>query len=93
MLRLKMGAGPLRTCVGCRRKREQRGLLRVALRPTGEVAIGRDVPGRGAYVCRDRACVEQALKSGRLSNALRLKGPFPEVTAGQLLEESAGGQT
>jgi predicted RNA-binding protein YlxR (DUF448 family) len=88
-----MGAGPLRTCVGCRRRREQHEMVRVALRPTGEVAIGRDVPGRGAYVCRDRNCVEQAVRSGRLSHALRLKGPFPEETAGELLEESAGGQT
>lgn len=88
-----MVAGPLRTCVGCRRKRSQAELIRVAQQPTGEVEIGREVPGRGAYLCPDRSCIEQAVRSGRLSHALRLKGPFPEVTADRLLEESAGGQT
>ena len=65
----------------------------MALRPTGEVEIGREVPGRGAYVCPERECVERAVGSGRLSHALRLKGPFPEVTAEKMLEESARGQT
>ena len=41
----------------------------------GDGSVGVDVamtrPGRGAYVCAEPACVERALKSGRLVHAFR----------------------
>jgi len=62
---------PVRTCVTCRRERPKAELIRfvrhadgiVGLDPTGTA------PGRGAYVCREVACVDGAAK--RLPGALR----------------------
>ena len=65
---------PQRTCVACRSTTGKRELIRVVragerveLDLTGKKA------GRGAYVCREAACWEVALKKGRLDAALRTK--------------------
>jgi uncharacterized protein len=64
---------PIRTCLGCRQRRPKRSLVRLVRRSDDVVAV--DVagmaPGRGAYVCADPACLERALKTGRLAQALR----------------------
>jgi len=64
---------PIRTCVGCRQRRPQRELVRLVRGADGVVA--RDATGgavgRGAYVCVEVACLERALKGGRLAQALR----------------------
>ncbi|HEY7660957.1 MAG TPA: YlxR family protein [Actinomycetota bacterium] len=64
---------PERTCVGCRSTGPKSSLVRVARGPDGHARIdetGR-APGRGAYVHRDRSCVEAALGRGSLERALR----------------------
>jgi predicted RNA-binding protein YlxR (DUF448 family) len=79
---------PQRTCIACRRTDAKRGLIRlvrdadghVTLDPTGKRA------GRGAYLCHDPACWEQALKRRGLERALRVEGLLPEDRA--LLEEA-----
>ena len=70
---------PQRTCIACRRTDAKRGLMRlvrdaegqVALDPTGKRA------GRGAYLCHDPACWEQALKRNGLARALRIDMLLP----------------
>ena len=64
------GAGPERTCVGCRTKRPQQELIRIGRRSDGSVSIGA-VSGRGAYVCREKDCIETAFANDRLRRALR----------------------
>jgi predicted RNA-binding protein YlxR (DUF448 family) len=63
---------PERTCVGCRTRRPKAELVRVARRPDGVVTAhpAGTAPGRGAYVCRDRGCLE--LAGPRLARALRV---------------------
>ena len=62
---------PIRTCVGCRQRRPQRELVRLVRDADGVVV--RDArgsaAGRGAYVCVEVACLERALKGGRLAQA------------------------
>jgi uncharacterized protein len=70
-----MDPGPSRTCVGCRKKRPQQALMRVARTAGGEVSIGSGSPGRGAYLCPDPACVEAAFRTGRIHRALRSDAP------------------
>jgi uncharacterized protein len=62
---------PLRTCVGCRGRAPKRELLRLAL-VDGRVRpdVKAVAPGRGAYVHRQRACVEAAIARGALAKAL-----------------------
>jgi predicted RNA-binding protein YlxR (DUF448 family) len=64
---------PQRTCVGCRTTGEKRAFVRAVRTPEGTVGV--DLTGkrngRGAYLCPQRACWEEALKKGRLARALR----------------------
>jgi predicted RNA-binding protein YlxR (DUF448 family) len=64
---------PYRTCIGCREKKRQRALVRIVRTPEGHVVIDEQgkAQGRGAYLCRNAACWEAALKHGSLNRALR----------------------
>jgi hypothetical protein len=64
---------PERTCVGCRGKAPKAELLRLVRSPDGVVLVdpAGSTPGRGAYVHRDRSCVDAALAKGRLGRAVR----------------------
>ena len=64
---------PQRTCVGCRTSSAKREFVRTVRTPEGAVevdATGKR-PGRGAYLCGQRSCWEEALKKDRLARALR----------------------
>jgi len=60
---------PVRTCVGCRRKRPSIELIRLSLRGD-ELVLGL-TGGRGAWVCPDLGCFDAAVKKGGLTRALR----------------------
>ena len=71
---------PMRMCVGCREMKPKRELIRVVRSPEGEVsmdATGKK-PGRGAYLCRDAACLARALKQKQLERQLEVQ-LTPEV--------------
>lgn len=76
---------PQRTCVACRQARPKAELLRIVRTPEDGVRAdpGGKAPGRGAYVCRNATCPEQAVKQKKLSRALGV--PVDEA----LLEEIA----
>jgi len=46
------GPVPIRTCVGCGRRDSQRALIRFV----ATLAVGRSLPGRGAYLHRRQDC-------------------------------------
>ncbi len=62
---------PLRMCMVCRKRMEKHQLIRIAKSPSGEIAIDLDgkQPGRGAYLCRNRDCLEKAQKRRALERA------------------------
>jgi predicted RNA-binding protein YlxR (DUF448 family) len=66
---------PSRTCVGCGAKRPQREMLRVAASEGGEPQVDAKhcLPGRGAYLCRIKTCVERALARRAVERSLKLK--------------------
>ena len=65
---------PQRTCVACRATSGKRELIRlVRTADRVEIDLTGKKAGRGAYVCREAACWETALKKGRLDAALRTK--------------------
>ena len=70
---------PERTCVGCRAKRVPEAFLRLACTPEGDIfpVSSRHLPGRGAYVCYDLMCIQQALKPGKLAAAFRRPVTIP----------------
>ncbi|MGD1996335.1 MAG: YlxR family protein [Anaerolineae bacterium] len=64
---------PQRTCVACRVVRSKRELIRVVRTPEGEVLVDERGKrnGRGAYLCAQRVCWEEALAGRRLDKALK----------------------
>ena len=65
---------PERQCLGCGEKRQKNTLLRVLRTPEGEIVLdftGKK-SGRGAYICRDVACLKKARKSRRIDRALEV---------------------
>ena len=62
---------PMRQCVGCREMKEKKSLIRLVKPPEGPVSLDfkGKLPGRGAYVCPDPACLKRARKSRALERA------------------------
>ena len=63
---------PMRMCVACRQMKPKAELLRVVKTSDGDIkapAASKE-NGRGAYICRDIACVKKAQKSNALARAL-----------------------
>jgi predicted RNA-binding protein YlxR (DUF448 family) len=77
---------PLRRCVVCGAQRPKAELVRVVRSPDGTCAVDAapKEPGRGAYVCRSRACLEQAAEGRPLSRSL--DRPLAEDDAQRLRE-------
>ena len=62
--------GPIRSCIGCGRKRPQHELLRFVAED-GKLSVGAGRPGRGAYTCRRLSCFERALARRAFNRTLR----------------------
>ncbi len=65
---------PLRRCISCSKQLPQRELVRIVRSPEGKVGVDqgrKKAPGRGAYLCHDRACWDKALSKDRLAYALK----------------------
>ena len=54
-------ARPQRTCAACRTERARADLIRLVVGPNGSVYVDvrAKLPGRGAYVCPQRSCVDR----------------------------------
>lgn len=78
---------PARKCTGCQEMKNKREMLRVLRTPEGEILLdssGRK-NGRGAYICRNRDCLEMAMKNKGLERSLKVK--IPEETYESLKKE------
>ncbi|BCT75733.1 hypothetical protein SCMU_15750 [Sinomonas cyclohexanicum] len=66
---------PLRTCIGCRRIAARSELLRLVVDPDDALRVvvdpRRRLPGRGAWLHPDRACLKQAVKRRAFHRAFR----------------------
>ncbi|WP_425312088.1 YlxR family protein [Mycobacterium asiaticum] len=79
-------SGPVRTCVGCRKRELAVELLRVVASSTGNgsyaviVDTARRLPGRGAWLHPAPQCVQQAIRRRAFNRALRITGS-PDTSA------------
>lgn len=66
---------PYRTCIGCQEKKPKKDLLRIIRTPEGNVEIDETgkKSGRGAYLCYNITCFQNALKKNRLGKALKIE--------------------
>ena len=69
---------PMRQCLGCREMKPKKDLIRVVRSPEGELSLDfrGKLPGRGAYVCPDPACLAKVRKSKALERAF--SAPIPD---------------
>ncbi|WP_426573153.1 YlxR family protein [Aquihabitans sp. McL0605] len=82
---------PLRTCVGCRKVRPQDELVRVARTGDGSLAVGRTLPGRGAWLCRgSSSCLD--LAGGRGGFARSFRAPVSASALAELRSAMAADQ-
>ena len=68
---------PTRRCTGCGEHFPKNTLIRVLRTPEGEIVL--DLTGkkngRGAYICKNAACLKKARKSGRIAASLECAIP------------------
>lgn len=66
---------PIRKCLGCMQTFPKNELIRVVRTPENEVLIdltGKK-SGRGAYLCKDKACLKKAIKAKRIQSSLEVQ--------------------
>ena len=74
---------PMRQCLGCNEHKPKGELLRAVRSPEGTVALdftGKK-SGRGAYICKNAACLKQARRTQRLSRNLECEIPDSVMAA------------
>ena len=78
---------PIRKCVGCGQGKPKKELIRVVKNAAGEISLddtGRK-PGRGAYICPEKACLEKAQKRRGLQHAF--SAPVPDEIYASLMRQ------
>jgi predicted RNA-binding protein YlxR (DUF448 family) len=86
--------GPVRTCVGCRRRGLAVELLRVVAvvdgngEPTVTVDQAGILPGRGAWLHPDEQCLHAAIRRRAFARALRITGSPDSSAVVQYFSES-----
>lgn len=77
---------PLRTCMGCNKKKPKKELVRIVKNNKGQIFVDRTgkAEGRGAYICDNIECLEKVIKSKRLEKVL--EGNIPEEIYNNLTE-------
>lgn len=68
---------PLRTCIGCKEVKPKKELIRVVKQSDGNIMLdftGR-ANGRGAYICPNIECLEQAIKTRKLAREFETQIP------------------
>lgn len=72
---------PLRSCAGCRTVKAKSLLLRYVLSPNGEAVLDYNskLPGRGAYICPERDCIESVVKERGFARAFKQHVSSPSV--------------
>ena len=80
---------PTRRCTGCGEHFQKSALIRIVRLPDGEIKLDRTgkLSGRGAYICKNSACLKKSRKGERLDRSLDCK--IPEEVYQRLEEELA----
>lgn len=74
---MKQRKQPERQCMGCNVKKPKKELIRIVKTPDGntELDFTGKKSGRGAYLCRDIACLKKIRKSGRITKIFECAVP------------------
>lgn len=68
---------PMRMCTGCREMKPKKELVRVVKTSEGEIRLDTTgkLNGRGAYICKDKECLNKARKMSAFSRAFEMSVP------------------
>lgn len=63
----------IRTCIGCRAKRQKQDMIRIVKNKQNEIKpdFKQNLEGRGAYICKEESCFQKAEKNNSLRRALK----------------------
>ena len=81
---------PLRQCIACQEMKNKKELMRVVKQQDGSICLDLTgkLSGRGAYLCKNPACLKKAKKARRLEASLECE--IPEAVFARLEEELTG---
>ena len=77
---------PLRRCITCGERKSKKELVRIVKNNDKGVLIDKSgkINGRGAYICLNIDCINNAEKSNKLSRALKTN--VPKIIYDELIE-------
>jgi predicted RNA-binding protein YlxR (DUF448 family) len=89
---MKVKKIPQRMCIGCQEMKPKKELIRVVKNSEGEIKVDLTgkAPGRGAYICKNIACLEKAVKTKRFEKNFETK--IDEEIYKRLREELMSGE-
>lgn len=66
---------PLRKCINCGADKPKEELIRIVRTAENRVKIDKTgrINGRGAYICLSNKCLEDVIKSNKISKTLKLE--------------------
>lgn len=66
---------PQRTCIGCNCKKEKSELIRIVIDKQQNISVDKTgkMPGRGAYICCNEDCLNNAIKTKKLERVFEVK--------------------
>lgn len=77
---------PQRTCVGCNTQKLKKDLIRIVKDKEGNINIDETgkMNGRGTYLCKNKECLEKAIKSKKIEKIFEMK--IDEKVYGELMK-------
>ncbi len=65
---------PMRMCIACRQMKPKGELIKIVKSESGaELDKNRKKPGRGAYICKNAECIENARKKRTISKHFKMQ--------------------
>lgn len=78
--------------MGCNEKKNKNELIRIVKSNDGQINIDKTgkMPGRGAYICERKECLEKAIKTKRLERVFetKIEEEIYEKLRGVMIEQS-----
>jgi len=71
---MKLKKVPMRMCIGCKESKPKKELIRVVKNKENDIFVdftGRK-NGRGAYICHNISCLENAIKAKKLEKTFEM---------------------
>lgn len=65
---------PNRMCMVCRTRKPKGELIRIVKNKSGEISLDKTgkLDGRGAYICKDKVCIDKLLKTKALNKSYHI---------------------